>query len=366
MDPHSTHRPASVMQSIPRGLRIGAVFAACLLLIAAAFSVAGVLVWLLADIVVPFLLGLVLCALLLPFCRFLLRHGWPRWAAITVAWLLVLVGILVLGFLLVNQVIANWPELTDQLNELLAAAQSRLAKRPFGLSETQVKNLASRFSQWLQDHAQDIGLQTWIAGRGALRILTGTAIAILVSIFMLWDGASIWRWVVHIFPRAAQGRIDAAGRAGWHTLVEFPRVQVLVAAFDAVLIGLGTLILGVPLALPVATLVFFGALVPIVGAVIAGSLAVALALIAKGWGSGVIMLVIVLLVNQAESHIVQPLLAGSAFRVHPMVVVLGVLAGLAVAGIAGAFFAVPLIASVNAMIVAAYHHDDSAAPDAAG
>lgn len=343
----------TVVASIPRGLRVGALYASCLLLIAAALTVVGAIAWVLADIVVPFLMGLVLCALLMPFCRFLRRHGWPKWAAILMAWLLVLLVMTILGLLLVQQVIANWSELTDQLNDLFKAAQSVIARHPLGLSDAKVAELGEQTSQWLQEHAQDIGLQTWGAGRGALRVITGAAVAILVSIFMLWDGVRIWNWVVCLFPHAAQARLDAAGRAGWQTLVEFPRVQVLIATFDAVLIGLSALVLGVPLALPVATLVFFGALIPIVGAISVGAIAVGLALMANGWVNAILMLVAVLVVNQLESHVVQPLLAGNAFKVHPMVVVLGVLGGISVAGVIGAFFAVPLIATVNAMIMAA-------------
>jgi predicted PurR-regulated permease PerM len=324
-----------------------------LLLIAAALAVVGTVMVLLADIVVPVLVGLVLCALLMPLCTFLQRHRWPAWAAITAAWLLILLVMAALGTLLVWQVMANWSALTGQISELFKAFQVMLSKHPLGLSHARVNELGAQASQWLQEHAQDIGLQTWIAGRGALHFITGTAIAVLVSVFLLWDGKRIWRWVVCLFPHAAQQRLDAAGRAGWQTLVAFPRVQVLIAAFDAMLIGLGALILGVPLALPVATLVFFGALIPIAGAIATGLVAVALALLANGWIDAVLMLAIVLAVNQLESHVVQPLLAGNAFKVHPLVVVLGVLSGIAVGGIAGAFFAVPLIAIVNAMIVAA-------------
>lgn len=362
--PNEQHRP--VAASIPRGMRVGALYAACLLVMAAALAVAGVLMVVLADVVIPAMMGLILCALLMPFCRFLLRHHWPRWAAITVAWLLVLLIVAALGSLLVQQVVANWSDLTDQINELFANLQSVADKHLLGLNNANLDELGGEATKWLQEHAQDIGLQTWIAGRGALGVATGSAIAVLVSIFLLWDGSRIWRWVVNLFPHAARPRLDAAGRAGWKTLVEFPRVQVLIAAFDAVLIGVGVLILGVPLALPVATLVFFGALIPIVGAIATGAIAVALALLANGWINAVLMLVVVLAVNQIESHVVQPLLAGNAFKVHPLVVVLGVVGGISVGGIVGAFFAVPLIATVNAMVVAASQDDGAPAPDGAG
>lgn len=349
-----SERPAKpTVEFIPLGLRIGAVYAACLLLIAAALAVVGVVLWTLAAIVVPALMGLILCALLMPLCRVLRRHHWPKWAAIAVAWLLVLIVASVLVTLLVQQVIAHMPELSEQASALLKKMETFAGKHPLGLTDTKVTKLGDQAADWLQQHLGDIGLQTWIAGRGALDVITGAAIGAVVSIFLLSDGDRMWQWVVRLFPSAARRRLDAAGRAGWHTLIEFPRVQVMIAVFDAVLIGAGALLLGVPLVLPIATLVFFGALIPIVGAIATGVIAVALALLANGWVNAAVMLGIVLAVNQIESHVVQPVLAGNAFKVHPLVVVLGVLAGISLGGIGGAFFAVPLIATAHAMIVAA-------------
>lgn len=350
--------PDAITASIPRGLRIGAIYAACLLLVAAALAVVGGALWVMADIVIPTAMGLILCAFLMPFCHFLQRHRWPKWLAITVGWLLVASISLILLALMVQQVIAHVPELSKQISALAEKIQLYFGEHPFGLTDAKITELGDQAGTWLEEHWGDIGLHTWIAGKGALRVLTGTTIAAMVSIFFLWDGPRIWAWTVRLFPQAAQARLDAAGCAGWQTLLEFPRVQVAVAAFDAVLIGLAALLLGVPLVLPIATLVFFGALIPIVGAIAAGILAVLLALLAKGWIIASVMLFIVLLVNQIESHVVQPLLAGNAFNVHPLVVVLGVLAGISLGGIAGAFFAVPLIATANAMVLAARGKSD--------
>jgi predicted PurR-regulated permease PerM len=163
--------------------------------------------------------------------------------------------------------------------------------------------------------------------------------------------------VVRIFPRRARSRIDTAGHAGWRTLTSFIRVQLVVAATDAVGIGVGAWLLGVPLAVPIAVIVFFGAFVPVVGAIVGGVLAVGIALVFTGWVQALVMLGIVLLVQQVESHVLHPLLTGSAVKVHPLGVVLGVVSGTALAGVPGAFFAVPFIATVNSMIVAAAHHD---------
>lgn len=349
--PSPASRPA--MESIPRGLRVGALYAGCLLIVAAGMAVVVLVVVKLADVAIPAMMGVILCALLMPPCRFLRRHRWPKWAAIATSWLGVLVVIGLLTTLVVQQVIAHLPEFSQQFNDLYASILAKIDERPLGLTDAMVRETGERASTWLREHAEDIGLQTWLAGQGILRVLTGSIIAVLVSVFLLWDGARIWQWVVNLFPAAARPHLESAGRAGWHTLVEFPRVQVLVALIDAVLIGLGALLLGVPMVLPIATITFLGALIPIIGAILAGAIAVALAMLANGWVNAAAMLAIVLAVNQIESHVVQPMLAGNAFRVHPLVVILGVFGGMSVGGILGAFFAVPVIATVNAMVLAA-------------
>ncbi|MGH8214588.1 MAG: AI-2E family transporter, partial [Rhodanobacteraceae bacterium] len=127
-------------------------------------------------------------------------------------------------------------------------------------------------------------------------------------------------------------------------------------AIDAIAIGIGAWLLGVPLATPIAVIVFFGALVPIIGSIVAGAAAVVIALLFNGLTDALIMTGIVLLVNQLEGNVLHPLITGSVVRVHPLAVVLGVTAGAAIAGVAGAFFAVPLIATANAMINAAAHY----------
>ena len=140
---------------------------------------------------------------------------------------------------------------------------------------------------------------------------------------------------------------------GWKTLTSFIRVQLIVAVTDALGIVIGALALGLPLAVPIGVIVFFGAFVPVVGAIVAGIVAVVIALVFNGLVPALIMLAVVIVVQQLESHVLHPFLTGSAVKVHPLGVVLGVTAGTTVAGVVGAFFAVPFIATVNAMVHAA-------------
>jgi len=155
---------------------------------------------------------------------------------------------------------------------------------------------------------------------------------------------------VRLFPRRARPAIDGAGKAGWTTLSSFVRVQIVVAFIDAVGIGLGAVFLQVPLAIPIAVLVFLGSFVPVLGAVVTGALAVFIALVYNGVWPAVWMLLIVLIVQQVEGHILQPLIIGSAVKVHPLAVVLAVGSGAILAGIPGTLFAVPTVAVANVMI----------------
>lgn len=341
---------------IPRGLRIGAAYTWRLLVIAAALAVVGVLAWWLADIVIPFLLGLVLSALLVPLTTFLRRHRWPKWLAIVVTWILALGVLAGLALLVTEQFRSELPRLERQIGGVTDSIKSALATHPFGLTIEQVQGWLSNTVDWLQANASRLGLRAVAAGKRVIQLLEGAIIVAFVTLFAMIDGARIWRWVTRLFPRRARSRIDTAGRAGWRTLTEFARIQIVVAAVDAVGIGTGAWVLGVPLAMPITVIVFFGALVPILGSIVAGAAAVAIAFLFNGWVHALIMLGIVLLVNQIEGNVLHPFLTGGVVHVHPLGVVLGVMAGAALAGIAGAFFAVPLIATVNAMVTAAARH----------
>ena len=338
---------------IPEGLKLGARFTGYLLVIVAGITVAVFIALQVAQIVVPFLAGLVLSALLVPLSSFLQRHRWPKWLAVVSVWVVVLGLLAGLILLITFQVRSEIPEIQKQVATSLSAAQQFLATQPFGLTEAKLNDLVSSSGQWLQDNAAGLGSGAAEVGTTAAHVVEGVIIILFVTLFALIDGRGIWTWVVHIWPKKAHARISAAGEAGWKTLTNFIRIQLVVAASDAIGIGVGALILGVPLAVPIAMVVFLGAFVPFVGAIVGGAVAVGLALLFNGWVHGLIMLGIVIVVQQLESHVLQPWLTGPTVKIHPLAVILGVTAGAAVAGIAGAFFSVPVIATLNAMIHAA-------------
>jgi len=178
-------------------------------------------------------------------------------------------------------------------------------------------------------------------------LLTGLLLVLFSTFFFLRDGRKIWRFIVRLFPVNARWSLADAGDASWATLGAYVRATVLVAFIDALGIGLALLILRVPFPFPLAALVFLGAFIPIVGASVSGAVAVLVALVDKGWVIALILLGAVILIQQLEGHVLQPLIMGRAVAIHPLAVIIGIASGVVLAGIIGALVALPLIAVLN-------------------
>jgi predicted PurR-regulated permease PerM len=181
-------------------------------------------------------------------------------------------------------------------------------------------------------------------------VLAGFFIVLFATYFFLADGARIWSWFVRLAPRAARAHVDSSGQVAWVSLTQFVRATVIVAAVDALGIMIVAAILGVPFVMAIGVLVFLGAFVPMVGATIAGTVAVLVALVAQGPVTALLMLGGVILVQQIEGHVLQPFLMGRFVSVHPLGVIVAIGCGVLLAGIAGALMAVPLAAAANAVV----------------
>ncbi|HLK95236.1 MAG TPA: AI-2E family transporter, partial [Nocardioidaceae bacterium] len=186
-------------------------------------------------------------------------------------------------------------------------------------------------------------------GTQVTHFFTGAFIVLFATFFFCAQGSNIWAWLVNLFPRSARYGLDASGRVAWVSLTAFVRATILVAFTDAVGIALGAFLLGVPLALPLGVLVFLGAFVPIVGAAVSGAVAVLVALVAQGPVIALVMLGVVVVVQQLESHVLQPFLMGRLVAVHPLGIILAIAIGLVAGGIVGALIAVPIAACGNAV-----------------
>lgn len=346
---------ARVADAVPAGMRIAGAWSWRLLALAGVIAVLLFLIVQLRLIVVPILVAMLLAALLVPFSNWLQSHRWPRWAAIAVSevGLLTVVGALI--WLTVRTVIAGYPALVKQTLVRWEEFKDFLLQSPLHLSETDINRWAADLVEEIQRDSGVLVSGALSVGSGVGHFVAGFLLALFATLFILIDGRGIWNWIVRLFPRKARPAIVGGGEAGWITLSSFVRVQVLVAFIDAVGIGLGAFILGLfyngfPLVVPIAILVFLGAFVPVVGAVLSGALAVFIALVFMGPWPALIMLLIVIGVQQLEGHVLQPLLVGNVVKVHPLAVVVAVAAGGFLAGITGALFAVPVVATANAMI----------------
>jgi predicted PurR-regulated permease PerM len=345
--PQAAARAAGVEESVPPGVRIAGAWSWRILVIAAVLALFGYLVVQLREIVVPFMVAILLAALLVPFVQYLQRRRWPRWLAIAVAEIGLIAVVASLVVLVVVQVRSGLPDLQKQSVIAYDNFKGFLLDSPLHLTEQDINGYLTQAGAVIQKDSQALLSGALSVGSSAGRFLAGLVLTLFATLFILIDGPGIWRWVVRLFPRRARGAVDGAGRAGWGTLTSFVRVQIFVAFVDAVGIGLGACF---PLIIPIAVAVFLGSFIPIVGAVLTGILAVIIALVYISPLAALIMLAIVIAVQQLEGHVLQPLVMGSAVKVHPLAVVFAVAAGGFLAGIPGALFAVPVVAVLNVMV----------------
>lgn len=337
--------------AVPPALRQATAYSWRLLVIAAAI---GVVVWLVIQLkllVIPLLVAILITALVWPAFSFLLRHRWPRWLAIVVTILGTIAVISGLLWLAVWQITREFGSVRDRTVEAIGQFRQYLIDGPLHLSAQQIDDGLRQAGTFLQQQAEVLWTGALAIGTTIGHVGTGLLLTLFILLCLLADGGGIWRWTTRLFPRVARPAVDGAGRAGWRTVITYARTQLLVATIDAIGIGVGAFLLGVPLAIPIGVLVFLGAFIPFVGAVVTGALAVFIALVYNGPLIALFMLIVVLGVQQIESHVLQPILMGSAVKVHPLAVVLVVAGGAMVGGIPGALFAVPLAAFVNVVSV---------------
>jgi predicted PurR-regulated permease PerM len=347
-----------VTRLVPTGLRVSAALAWRFLVIIAALYV---LIWLagyFSHLMVPVAIALLLAALMAPGVERLVRWGVPRGLSAAVVMIL---GIAVVGGLLtfvIIQFINGLPDLQKQVSDSLDQIQDWLKTGPMHLRQEQISEFIGNVIDTIKENQAAItqGAITTAATIG--EILTGLLLTVFVLIFFLYDGAGIWRFLTRGVPERVRDRVDVAGRRGFGALVSYVRATAAVALVDAVGIGVGLAVVGVPLVIPLSALVFLSAFVPIIGAVVAGTVAVLITLVANGFIQALIVLAIVIAVMQLEGHVLQPLLLGRAVRLHPLAVVLAITAGLLAAGIAGALLSVPLLAILNAGIKSLVHDED--------
>ena len=308
-----------------------------------AFRVASVL----RLVVLPCVAALLLTALLHPVLSRFRRLGLPALAA---TWCTLLIAVAVLagvGTLAVARTTADYPHLVNELRHTVTALQTSLAGPPFHVRHAGIQGLSNRALKYLQQHQSLVAGTVVSGGKIFLEILAGLVLMLFVTFFLLKDGERIWGWLTGFLGPDSRARVHLAGSAAWQALVYYVRGTIAVAAIHAVVIGFSLWVLGVPLLVPLVILVFLAAFVPLVGILVAGALAVGVTLGTKGWIAAVVLVVIFILENQLESHLLQPLVVGRMVRLHPLAIILVLAIGGVVAGIPGAIVAVPTAAALT-------------------
>lgn len=334
-------------EQVPPGMRLAAAYSWRLLLIAAVIYGIVQILGFFAEVTVPFFIAVLLSALLQPLRTGMVRAGLPRGLATALTMIGTLVVVFGLMTLAGTQFVGGMSQLSVQVGAGLDRVQQWLKTGPAHLSNRQVEGYIEQLQAQVtsnNDRLVSVGLTGFSTATAAA---TGFVLTMFCLIFLLHDGRGVWDWVVGLLPRPSRRRIDLAGRRGWVTLTSYVRATVMVAGADAIGIGIGAAVLGVPLAIPIGVLTFLAAFVPMIGAVLSGAVAVLVALVALGPVKALIMLAVVITVQQLESHVMQPLLLGRAVHLHPLAVVLALGAGFVLAGIVGGLFAVPLMAVLN-------------------
>jgi predicted PurR-regulated permease PerM len=329
-------------------------------------TAAVVVLWVLKRleiIVVPVLLALMISALLVPAVDWMDRRGLPRGAAVAVV---LLGGFAILGGILtfvVSQFIVGLPDLTEQVTHSIDNTRRWLIEGPAHLRSEQIDSAGNAAIQALHNNQAKLTSGALSTAATITELVTGAVLVLFTLIFFLYGGRNIWQYVVKIFPIGVRDRVMEAGSAGYGSLIGYVRATFLVALTDAAGVGTGLAIMGVPLALPLASLVFLGAFIPLIGALISGLLAVVVALLAKGIVYALLTLGLLIVINQLEAHLLQPLVMGRAVSIHPLAVVLAIATGGVLAGIPGALLAVPTVAFLNNAVQVLLAPDPSAEAD---
>ncbi|MEE1783522.1 AI-2E family transporter [Streptomyces sp. SP17BM10] len=353
-------RPSASGDGVPAGLRTAAGYAWRLVLLGlAAYLVVIVLAQLQVPMVAVFV-ALVITSVLRPLVDVIARVL-PRSLAVLLAFVCAVVVIGGVLALVGTTVADEWGRLGTELRGGLGRIDHWLTGAPFHLKPGTVTDLRAKIGEWITAHRSAL-VNTALSGASrAVEFLTGFVLAVFCSVFFLHSGDRMWSWAQHQLPARARPVWERAGRAAWHTFAGYTRGVLIVAATNAVLVGIALAVLRVPLVLPLMVLEFVAALVPLIGSPIALAIAALVALAARGPVVALLVLALIVVIGQIEGHLLHPLVLSWSVRIHPVVVALSVIGGAVLAGVLGAVVAVPVV-SVAWAVVNELRHRSAAGP----
>ena len=341
---------------VPRLLVAASEISWRVLVCVAAFAVLVFALLKVGFVVIPVVVALLLSTLFVPPARALERRGVPRALAASVVFLggiLVIVGLVAL---VAAPIAADAENLADQVKAGADKLAGQVASLPVGMDEQEIQRQVDSIDDRLRENNGALRSGVISAGQAAGQFLAGLIFTLVVLFFFIKDGPGMWRWFVGRFPKARKPALDELGGRSWHVLTAYVRGVVAVATIDAVGIGIGLAIIGVPLVLPLAALTFVLAFIPIVGAIVAGAAAALVALAFKGAGAALLVIGLVILVQQLEGNVFYPVIVGKTLSLHPLVVLLAVTIGGVLYGVVGAALAVPIAVVAAAAVQVIERH----------
>ncbi len=335
---------------IARSVKLSTAWAVRFLVLVATTAV---ILWLIAQAWVaffPLIMALLVTSVLWPPTRFLRSKGWPAGLAAASTLLVALAALIGVFSWIAPSVIDQGGQVVESAGEGLAELQQWTAGPPLNLDNSQLLEFGDQARTALEGRASEIaaGVFTGVAAVG--NVVVTTFLVLVLTFFFLKDGTRFLPFLHRWSGRHAGQHIVELSQRVWSTVSGFIRTQALVGLIDATFIGAGLLIAGVPLAFALAVLTFFGAFIPVVGAFVAGGFAVLVALVSNGFGTAVIVFVLVLAVQQLEGNVLLPILQSKSMDLHPGIVLIAIVAGSTLFGIVGAFLAVPVVATVAVML----------------
>ena len=295
-------------------------------------------------VVLPVIAALFVTALLGPLAQKLKAKGWPP---VLATWTVMLGTILVFA----GVVGAVAPSVGDELDDVGSSAKEGfedvidyLAESPLKVSKADVDRFLDQAVEEISANRDKITAGVLSGAAKAVEFITEFFLTLVLIFFFVKDGPQMFSWFEAQFPRRNRRHVRAIGERAWAAIGGYLRGTAIIALVDALLIGLTLLFVGVPLVIPLSVLTFFGAFFPLVGAVAAGVVAALVALVTSGPLDALIVAGAILVIQQVEGDVLQPIVMGKSVRLHPVVILLALTAGAVTGGLVGAFIAVPVAA----------------------
>src|SRR5829696_4350538 len=352
-EPRAGRRPAPAPpprfagdDAVPRGLAVASSITLRTLIVVGGIVLLALFAKRMMVVVIPVIVALLLATLLAPLARWLGRKGAPPALASALSVLLAFVVFLGLWGLVIPPFVSQVPDVVENVQQ--GAGQIGDAAAPIGLSDREVQSAIRKARDQIQGGQVAGALLT-----GAMVVVQWAAAVILIvalTFFFLKDGTQIRDWMVNLFAEERRQVLREILDRAWTALATYVQGVFLVATIDAVLIGIVLLVVGVPIALPLIVLTFLAAFFPIIGSILAGAAAVLVALVSGGAVDALIVLVAIIAIQQLEGNVFYPLVVGKQLKLHPVAILLALTAGGVLAGVAGAFLAIPVAAVTSAVL----------------